>query len=322
MPAATAESYFYYGTTRKIVTVFGAFFNDIYTGRKLEDGTLANLARVPLSYGPRSKFLARINELKASDSIAIKLPRMAFELVGMSLDNNSKVNPLNRRKFCTAAETGTANAAFAAVPYILTFSLDIFGRTQDDVLQILEQIIPIFTPDYTVAIKDMEGPGTLSQIPFTLTDISLSDEYAGDFEPARPIVYTLGFSVKVKYLGAITRNYIIERAMVNFRDSDTSNFLGEKQVAVQNDDTPISYVSNVNPDQSYEIEFNDDVDYVIGENIIGASSGYAGLILEVKSTSVVIKRRENFLIPGEILIGQVSRESKAFTSITLYENES
>ena len=322
MGVAGNDSYFYYGTTRKLVSVFGAFFNDIYTGRKLADGTLSNMVRVPLSYGPRSKFLTRIKE-DIGPEVSIKLPRMSFELTGITFDSTSKLNSMNRRKFCVEGNDQVRDTAFTATPYNLNFELSIFARTQDDALQILEQIIPTFRPEYTVSIKDIEGPNTTADIPFVLTDISLSDEYEGDWVPARPIIYTLSFTSKAKYLGAIKRQGIIERAMINYRDPDTKAFIGEK--LVEKVDGPVtSFISTINPDDYYKITFNESgVQFEIGENIIGEDSGYAGIVKEVGANYVSVYRLENMYDfdenygVGENLIGEKSGETAQISSIEL-----
>jgi hypothetical protein len=327
MGVAGTDDYFYYETTRKMVAVFGAFFNDIFTGRKLSDGSLTNMARVPLSYGPRSKFLARINEDVGSE-ISIKLPRMSFELSDISYDSASKVNPHNRRKFCVAGSDVQKDTAYSPAPYNLTFELNIFARTQDDALQILEQILPVFTPEYTVSISDMEGPGTKTDVPFVLSGIALSDEWEGDWAPARPIVYTLTFDTKARYLGGLQRTNIIERTMINFRDKDSSEFL-EKVVARGVDaygeeilDDPITFISDVNPDDEYVVRFSSIPSFTVGENMIGKTSGYAGVVKETindgEGHGVIIHRLENLFESGETLLGEASSYEQTFTSIELY----
>lgn len=315
MGVAGSDSYFYYGVTKKMVAIFGAFFNDIYTGRKLSDGTLSNMVRVPLSYGPRSKFLARIKE-DIGPEVSIKLPRMSFEITGISYDSTSKLNSINRRKFCVEGSDNLRDTAYSATPYTLNFELAIFSRTQDDALQILEQIIPTFRPEYTVSVKDIEGPGTTTDVPFVLTDISLSDEYEGDWVPARPIIYTLSFSCKAKYIGAIKRQGIIERTITNFRNPENEEFFGSK-VGEKADGPIASFISNINPDSYYEIEFSESVQYQIGENIIGETSGYAGIVKEVNDTKVKIYKLENMFEDGETLIGEKSEESSPILSIQL-----
>lgn len=305
------DSYFYYGTTRKIVSVFGAMFNDIYTARKLEDGTLTNMARVPLSYGPRSKFLSRIREERELSSekgkIAIKLPRMSFEIASIDYDTESKLNRLNQRKFSVEGSPNLRDTAYAPVPYNIGFELNILSRTQDDALQILEQILPLFTPEYTVAVRDIEGPNTSTDIPFTLESVSLQDDYEGDFVDTRTLVYTLSFSAKIKYLGSIRRQGIIRRAITSFLDLDHQGFY-EKVVAKE--DEPKEFVSSIDSRDTYRITLNSSaLSYVEGETVVGETSGYGALVVSVATDSIDVRYLENSLILGENLLGQTSDES-------------
>jgi hypothetical protein len=303
------ESYYYYKTTRKIVSVFGAMFNDIYTARELEDGTLTNMARVPLSYGPRSKFLSRIREENRLDSpkIGIRLPRMSFEITSMDYDTEAKLNRLNRRKFDVAGSSEVVDTAYAPVPYNLGFELNIMARTQDDALQILEQIIPLFTPEYTISVKDIEGPGTTTDVPFSLESISMSDDYEGDFNDPRTLIYTLSFSAKVRYLGSLSRLGIIRRAITSFLDLDHGGFY---EKVVVKEDEPKHFVSTIDNRDTYQITLDSSaVGYVENETVIGETSGYGALTTSVSSDSVNVKYLENTLILGENLIGETSGES-------------
>lgn len=327
MSAASENTYFYYGTTKKLVAVFGALFNDIYTGRKLSDGTLANVIRVPLSYGPREKFLQRITEEKKLGNegqiqLQIKLPRMAFEITGISYDSAAKLNSMNRRTYSVDGNDDLRDSAYLAVPYIITFQLNIFSRVQDDALQILEQILPIFKPDYTVSIKDLEGPNTTTDIPFVLNDITFTDDYEGDMLPNRPIIYTLTFSAKVRYLGSIKRSGIIKRAMVNFRNPETLGFFGEKVVAIEDpystdDIRARTFISDINPDDEYAIEVSDvGPTFTTGENLIGVTSGYAGVLKRVEGNTFIVHRLENMYDIGEDLIGDKSNTRSTIVSVT------
>lgn len=311
MGVAGNDSYFYHGITTKIVTVFGAFFNDIRTARKLSDGTLSNMNRVPLSYGSRSKFLARINN-KRNDAIAIKLPRMSFELTGMSYDSASKINSIQQRRLSSIDEK-TRDYLFSPVPYELTFELNIFTRTMDDALQILEQILPTFKPEYTVTIKDIEGPNTTADVMFKIDNISLDDEGTGDWLEPRALVYTLTFSTKVNYIGSIRRQRVIERAMAVFRHTEQKHDLGE--ATIENLEEPKSFISELNMDDIYIIEFADNVAYTIGENVIGETTGYAGLVKEISENTIKVKYLDNMLEVGENLIGESSGEIKEIVNI-------
>jgi len=224
MGVAGTDDYFYYETTRKMVAVFGAFFNDIFTGRKLSDGSLTNMARVPLSYGPRSKFLARINEDVGSE-ISIKLPRMSFELSDISYDSSSKINPHNRRKFCVAGSDVQKDTAYSPAPYNLTFELNIFARTQDDALQILEQILPYFQPQYNLTVNLVGSISEKRDIPVVLENITMQDDYEGDFTSRRVLLYTLRFTAKTYLFGPVSSatNDIIKKAAISYYSGDSKS---------------------------------------------------------------------------------------------------
>ena len=98
---------------------------------------------------------------------------------------------------------------YQSVPYTISLDLNILAKNQDDALQIFEQILPTFTPEYTVTIKDMEGPGTLTDVPIILTAVAIQDDYEGDFQTRRTLIYTLSFDMKVKFTGATTEGKII-----------------------------------------------------------------------------------------------------------------
>jgi hypothetical protein len=213
-------THFYNQTMKKAVAVFGTLFNNI---KIVKPGTTET--RVPIAYGPRKKFLARIqaDTVAATDkSIAIKLPRMSFEITSIAFDAGTKLNRLNKRVLPIAGETAKSNVVYQSVPYTISMDLNILAKNQDDALQIFEQILPTFTPEYTVTIKDMEGPGTLTDVPIVLTSVAIQDDYEGDFQTRRTLIYTLSFDMKVKFTGATTEGKII-RTVDTFFYSDTEN---------------------------------------------------------------------------------------------------
>jgi hypothetical protein len=212
--------YFYNQTMKKTVAVFGTIFNNM---RIVKQG--GGETRVPIAYGPRKKFLARIQAdtvAAADNSIAIKLPRLSFEITDISFDSNTKLNKFNKRVLPIEGETAKTNIVNQSVPYSIGMQLSIYAKNQDDALQILEQILPTFSPEYTVAIKDMEGPGTVTDVPIVLTSTSIQDDYEGDFETRRTIIYTLDFTMKVRFAGGTSEGKLI-RTVDTFFYSDTDN---------------------------------------------------------------------------------------------------
>ena len=105
--------------------------------------------------------------------------------------------------------------------------LNIMSKTQDEALQIVEQILPTFAPDYTITVKDFEGPGSRTDVPIVLTGTSFSNEYEGDFTTRQLIVYTLNFSVKVKFAGGVSEQGITLDVDIDFFDKGNEGFLEE-----------------------------------------------------------------------------------------------
>ena len=206
--------HFYNQTLRKTVAVFGTVFNKIFIKRHNSVSE-----RVPISYGARQKFLARIEqESRTDETIAIKLPRMAFNITDISYDSSIKLNKQNK-KILTDAGSGSESYIFQSVPYIVSIELNVLAKTQDEALQIVEQIIPTFTPEYTVTIKDMEGVGQSVDVPITLSDVTLQDDYEGDYETRRTLIYTLNFTMKIRFVGETKSSKIINIVDTQFHDT-------------------------------------------------------------------------------------------------------
>lgn len=220
------DQYFYNATIRKTVAVFGTLFNNIYTGKTVS-GKLTQTARVPISYGPRERFLVRLeNADNVNDAdVAVKLPRMSFEMTSISYDAASALNRNNVRTFPVEGNNDSRIVVRQAVPYIIGMQLSILTDNQDTGLQIVEQILPNFQPEYTLAVKDMEGPGTKTDVPIVLNGVTLSDDYEGDFEASRrQIIYTLDFTIKVKFVGSIVKTKkIIKDISVNLSTGSPCN---------------------------------------------------------------------------------------------------
>ena len=217
--------YFYNQTLKKTVAVFGTIFNNI---KIVQQGQAES--RVPLAYGPRKKFLARIqaDTVASSDkSIAIKLPRMSFEITSIDFDSTTKLNKMNKRVLPGQSDLNKKSTIMQSVPYTVGMQLNIYAKNQDDALQIFEQILPTFTPEYTVAIKELEGPGTVTDVPIVLNGTSINDDYEGDFQTRRTLVYTLDFTMKIRFAGSVKESPAIRQVDVHFFE-DTANKTANK----------------------------------------------------------------------------------------------
>jgi len=199
------NTYFYNKSLKTIVAVFGTLFNNISIA-KLVNGKMQGIARVPLSYAPRQKFLARLASYDPNNPIdvAVRLPRMSFEITSIQYDTSSKLNRLNSTLYPIADNTIEKARVYQSTPYIIGMQLNILARHQDDALQCVEQILPYFNPEYNITVKDLEGPGSRTDIPISLQGVSFQDDYEGDFEASRrTIIYTLDFTIRVKFTGPL-----------------------------------------------------------------------------------------------------------------------
>ena len=255
--------HFYHATIKRIVSVFGTIFNNIVVGRH-SGNKISNIMRVPISYGPKEKFLARINQNLEQQRVAIKLPRMSFEITAIEYDTSTKLNRLNKT-LTTGDSPGGRNSMFQSVPYTLGMQLNIMSKNQEDALQILEQILPTFSPEYTVAIKDIEGTGSKTDVPFILNSVSFTDDYESDMITRRTIIYTLDFTVRVRFAPDTSKISIIkkvETAIADFTNVSTTlvDPLSSIRVSADSPAGAIStFVSLINPDdvQTINLAFKD-----------------------------------------------------------------
>ena len=187
-------TYFYHQTSRKMVVAFGSLFNTIEVRRTNSAGSVIETLKVPLSYGPREKFLTRISADPAlNPKIALTVPRMGFELTAMTYDGARKLNTMGRN-----VKKGTTGLKkqFNPVPYNWDFSLYVYIKNAEDGTQILEQILPFFTPEFTVTMNLVSSMTEKRDVPLVLNSVSSEDTYEGDFATRRSIIWTLSFIFK------------------------------------------------------------------------------------------------------------------------------
>jgi len=207
---------FYHETIRKIIIAFGTTFNNIQLVRKDNDGNITQSMKVPLAYGPQQKWLVRLNEdADLSKQVAITLPRIGFEIQNLSYDPARKLNRVQKFKKIKTGKSNTLESQFMPVPYNLSVQLYVMAKQSDDALQIVEQILPFFQPDYTLTINDMADMGIKRDVPIVLNSISYEDNYQGDFETRRALIYTLDFSVKFYLYGPVTSSSVIKTVQVD-----------------------------------------------------------------------------------------------------------
>ena len=207
---------FYHETIRKIVIAFGTMFNSIDLVRKDNSGAVTQIMKVPLAYGPREKFLVRLREdADLTKQVAITLPRIGFEIKDLSYDPARKLSRVQKFKKVKGANTKQLDTQYMPVPYNLDFELYIMAKQSDDALQIVEQILPYFQPDYTLTINDMSDMGIKKDVPIILNSISYEDSYDGDFASRRALIYTLSFTTKFYLYGPVTSSKVIKTVQVD-----------------------------------------------------------------------------------------------------------
>lgn len=210
------DNYFYHERIRKSVALFGRLFNNIYVVRKNSSGGVLNQLKVPLAYAPRQKYLERIrenNSLEDDTRVAIKLPRMSFEITDIQYDLTRQLTKVSN--FNTKGTSVEKRQKFySPVPYNIGFSLSVYAKNQDDALQIVEQILPTFNPQYTLTIYPFKSiyPNFVEDVPIAITGVTFEDDYQSTLEQRRTIIYNLTFEMKVQFYGDIENKEIIREA--------------------------------------------------------------------------------------------------------------
>ena len=230
--------HFYHKKIRNTVIAFGTIFNNVNIKRLDSSGNPLQNIKVPLSYSPKEKFLARLDaqqDLTGDDSkVAITLPRMSFEITGYSYDATRKLNKNQKiTKVTTNADTTKLNNQYMPVPYNVNFSLNVYTANSDDGLQIIEQILPFFQPDYTVTMIEDRTMDTKRDIPFILNSVDYEDSYTGSLTSMRRIIYTLSFTAKVYLYGPISTSAIIKKVSADLYSDTGSNSPRVERVTVQ-----------------------------------------------------------------------------------------
>ena len=207
---------FYHDTIRKMVVSFVTIFNNIQIVKKNSSGQITQSMKVPLAYGPKQKFLTRIREdASLNKSTAITLPRLAFEISSISYDPARKLNRITKLKKVSSSSKSKLESQFMPVPYNMDFQLFVMSKSGDDALQIIEQILPFFQPEYTITINDNTDMNQKRDVPIVLSGIDYEDNYEGDFISRRAIIYTLSFTTKFYLYGPVTKQSVIKRVQVD-----------------------------------------------------------------------------------------------------------
>ena len=276
---------FYHETLRKYVIIFGTLFNDIHISRVDSNGNRVQDIKVPLAYGPRDKTLARLEEDPNLDrEVAITLPRMSFEWIGLNYATERKLNTIRKNVYTANANEQTKlRTMYNPVPYDITFELNVFSKFVEDSTRILEQIVPYFTPEFTVSATVVPDMDWKIDIPVVLDAISVQDTYEADYNQRRAIIHTLTFTLKGQLFPRIVKTGIIKTANLQFyvdtstplanshpSNTVTATISTSANVLAQRTTITPGLLANGSPTTnasltvaSSEIDANDDYDYII-----------------------------------------------------------
>jgi len=218
---AIFNTHFYHELTKRYTIAFGSLFNDMQVVHYSENGDEASRVTVPLAYSNKEKFVQRLqDDPDHRQKPAIQLPRMAFELQSLNYDGGRKLQKLNKH-FYSRDNGSSASSLYTPVPYDMIYSLYIVTKTQDDMLQIVEQILPGFAPDVNINVRGIGDPQTSYDVPISLLDVQPSDSYEGTFEDRRQIMWSMNFLMKAVYFGPVNRRSIILETDTPLLDYDS-----------------------------------------------------------------------------------------------------
>ena len=295
------NDHFYNRTIRKVVVAFGTMFNDIHVVRYNKAGTTSyEKFKVPLNYGAKEKYITRINsDPTLTKSIATSVPRMSFDMTGMSYDTARKL-PSTVRNFAANTST-TVKTQFVPVPYDFSFSLSIYVRNTEDGTQILEQILPFFTPDFNVTINFIPSMGKKYDMPVILNSVNTTTDYEGDMMSTRLITWDLEFTAKAYIWPPVIAAEVI-------RQANTSIYLETSARNAQK--VFVNYANGVGYFASNEIVRVSDKN-IFGE-VIYFSNNAAGA---ANTATLVVGYLNDYLSANDVLVGDRSNATYTITSI-------
>ena len=299
--------YFYNEILRRTVIAFGTLFNNIAIKHTNSSNEVVSVIKVPLAYGPTQKFLARLNQSPdLNKSTAITLPRMSFEFSGLVYDAARKVT--TTQTFTVKdPETGTeTKKAYMPVPYNMQFELSIMSKLNDDALQIIEQILPYFQPSYNLTVELIESINEKRDIPIVIENITMQDDYEGDFNTRRVLLYTIRFTAKTYLFGPVstaTKDVIKKTTVSYLTGTDTANttrevvFSAEPRAIKNYTGTVVTYLSKDISTTDTLISVND------------ASSISTKTYLDIEGEEVYVKLKN-----GNILTVERGKDETTITS--------
>ena len=310
------SGHFYHEHIKRAVAVFGTLFNNMSVVKRDGSGNIISTIKVPLAYGPKQKFLARIQDQKFLNDpkLAIRLPRMSFEIVSMTYDTNTKMQKGIKRTLPSSDPT-QRQTILNPVGYRMGLQLNIMTKNQDEALQILEQILPFFQPEYSVTVKEVSN-NFKSDMPFVLQSVTMSDDYEGDFLSRRAIIYTLEFETRVRFYGPLANQGIIRTVeatvadienTVNDEPYQTQKIYISPTTATETDDYTIEVeLLDPIPDTTTITFTTSSGTFEVGESVSGTTSGTVGTISAVGSGTITVVSPDGRFSDSETVTGATS----------------
>ena len=229
-------TWFYNESMRKMTIAFGQLFNKIEIKRSDASGNVVQAIKVPLAYAPKEKFLVRLDQQPDLENreFAITLPRMIFEISAIQYDASRKLTRVQKfRRVKTGTDGKILNFNYTPVPYNISYNLNVFTATAESGLQIVEQILPFFQPDYTVTINAIPGLDIKRDVPIVLNSVNYDDSYSGDFTTRRAVIYTLQFTAKTYLFGPASTQKVIKTVQSDvYTDTDIANKAVEQRIVI------------------------------------------------------------------------------------------
>ena len=310
-------NHFYHATLRKAVAVFGTMFNNISVVRKDGSGGILNQVKVPLAYGPKQKFLSRIDQDTMSDaSMAIKLPRMSFEITSLDVDTTKKETKRNKISNVHGTDTNKRQVIQSHVPYNIGMQLNIMAKNQDDGLQMLEQILPYFQPEYTVSIKPIDGWTSYKQdVPIILTGTNIDDQYDGDYVTRRVLTYSLDFQMKMTFYSGTTDSKVIKNIDIDFfSDQANTQFLEGQNLSVnpstaakEDNYSVTATIDHLNVPSSFTLTLSSvSGTFQAGEIVTGGTTATTAKVTSISGTTMVVSDPSGYFTQSETLTGGTS----------------
>ena len=299
--------YFYHEILRRTVVSFGSLFNEINIKHTDNSDNVKSVIKVPLAYGPTQKFLARLEQSPdLNKPVQITLPRMSFEFTGLTYDPTRKSTTTQTFIAKSAVDGTETKKVYLPVPYNMQFELSIMCKLNDDALQIIEQILPFFQPSYSMTIELVDIINEKRDIPVILENITMQDDYEGNFTTRRVLIYTLRFTAKTYLFGPVSSatKDIIKKATIGYitggtTDSPTREVVYSAEPRAIKNYTGI-VVTNLSKDITTE-------DTLITVNSVG--SIVVNSYLDIEGEEVFVKR-----ISGNVLTVERGKDGTSITS--------